>query len=435
MSEVKETTVIEGYRNSYNKVLAHIKKYPNTTVKAAMTRLSHIFDINEFVYTTLSGGKDSGLTSSLAAIVYEMRLKVKDGEMAIEEYNELLETHSTVELMEHDQKPVLMNMDSELMYSMTGEYLYRMYKMYAATYEIGDLSWVDKVNPKNNPGMYTYDEIASMSVEEIQDLISGYGKEALFDGAWCCFPVAWENTASMKESRYWSWDDTKKKLWTREMPQGQFVWNQDNFYEFPKKMGWPDPEPIITMGQTDQMLRTRFSRYMKTFKVKPDGTPASCAVLVAIRAAESFDRYTILKQGDYYTGYYGNQAGVNTYSPVIDMTNEDVYRAFSVFEMNLNEAYDRMYDAGIPLAKMRIGSLFNTHAGSSASWLASLDPGTHAKVISRVDGAEFNNAYGGRVGSSKHISIPQPKPFFEGRPTKPEQLAIELLNLDFVLAD
>ena len=171
--------------------------------------------------------------------------------------------------------------------------------------------------------------------------------------------------------------------------------------------------------------------WLDYFGKKLGKKPVECGVLVAIRASESFDRYTILKQGDYTTGYYGQQFRVNTYSPVIDLTNEDVYRFYSVFDVTINRAYEKMYDAGIPLAKMRIGSLFNSHAGSSASWLASLDPGTNAKVMTRVDGANFQGAYGGRVASSKYISIPQPKPFNEGYPTKPQELAIELLGIPY----
>lgn len=163
--------------------------------------------------------------------------------------------------------------------------------------------------------------------------------------------------------------------------------------------------------------------------------PVSSAVAVAIRAHESFDRYTILKQGNYETGYYGMQNGVRTYSPVMDMTNEDVYRFFSVFDFPINRAYALMYDAGIPLSKMRIGSIVNSHASNSSRWLNSLDPGAAAKAMGRLDGLNFHNAYGGAVHSSKLISIPQEKPFNEGRPKKVQQEAIELLGLDYYVVE
>ena len=163
--------------------------------------------------------------------------------------------------------------------------------------------------------------------------------------------------------------------------------------------------------------------------------PVSSAVLVAIRAAESFDRYTILKQGNYETGFYGMQNGVRTHSPVMDMTNEDVYRFFSVFDFPINRAYSLMYDAGIPIGKMRIGSIVNSHASNSSRWLNSLDPGAAAKAMGRLDGLNFHNAYAGAVHNSKLISIPQDKPFNEGRPKKVQQEAIELLGLEYYVLE
>lgn len=157
----------------------------------------------------------------------------------------------------------------------------------------------------------------------------------------------------------------------------------------------------------------------------------SCAVLVAIRADESLSRRTILIQGDTTTGYYGQQYGVNTYSPVMDLTNEDVYRFFSVFDWHINDAYNKMFDAGIPLAHMRIGSIVNVHSGSSVSWIAQLDPGSYAKIVTRLDGVDFTANYGGKSNKSKFISIPQIQPFNEGRPTKSQAFAIELLGLEF----
>ena len=430
MSKVKieiEEKVL-GYRNTYEKIVSHIKKNPDTTVKAAMTRMSNIFDQNEYVYSTLSGGKDSGLVTYMCMSIILMRRDVLSGKMSIEEYNEILGTQSTVDLMKRNLRTGLMTMDPEMVYSYTAEFYERTYKTLCGKYEIGDLSWVDKENKENNPGCYSYEEIKAMSTEEIQELITGYGEEPLMDGYWMTFPIAWENMTSLKEARYWSYDPEKKDVWTRPLPEGNYVWNLENFTEFPLRYNLPPMvDDTVIPGLTDQELRVKFSKWIKTTAYKGK----RCAVLVAIRAAESFDRYTILKQGDYTTGYYGSQFGVSTYSPVIDMTNEDVYRFYSVFDLPINKAYDKMYDAGIPLAKMRIGSLFNSHAGSSASWLASLDPGTHAKVLTRVDGANFNNAYGGRVASSKHISIPQHKPFNEGYPTRAQELAIELLNIPY----
>lgn len=466
---------IKGWKNTHELLVTNIKEFPDTTIAAAITRISNIMDMHDFVYSTFSGGKDSGVATAMLATVIELRRQVRYGELSLEEYNNIIKGSSTMESIYSDMDSALMTMDPEMAYSMTSDAYERMFKQYSGHYEIGDLSWVSE-NKEENPGCYTKEEIESMSTEEIQNLITGYGQKPIMQGFWMAFPIAWENMASDTEARYWSFDDRVQEQWTRPLPKGAYVWDQENFMEFPLQYGYPlTTDDDVTMGQTDQTLRTNFSKYLKrAIKFKSDnykeqilnevGDQAvveskedswtwngltkgevlaylnrsenpSAAVLVAIRAAESFDRYTILKQGNYTTGYYGTQNGVRTHSPLMDMTNEDVYRFFSVFDLPINKAYERMYDAGIPLAKMRIGSLLNSHAGNSSSWLASLDPGTHAKVLGRINNLNFHNLYGGKASNSKYITIPQTEPFNEGMPKKVQQEAIELLGLEFLTVE
>ena len=259
-----------GWKNTYEKILTHIQKNPDTTIKAAMTRLSNIFDHNEYIYSTLSGGKDSGLTTYLCASIILMRKEVLNGKMSIEEYNQILGTNSSVELMKKNLRVGLMTMDPEMVYSYTSEFYERTFKTLCGKYEIGDFSWVDENNKENNPGCYSAEQIKAMSTEEIQELITGYGEETLMYGYWCTFPIAWENMTSIKDARYWSFDPDKKDVWTRPMPVGNYVWNLDNFIEFPMRYGLPPiTDDIITPGQTDQELRVRFSQWIrKAYKNK-----------------------------------------------------------------------------------------------------------------------------------------------------------------------
>lgn len=253
-----------GWKNTYEKLLKHIKKNPDTTIKAAMTRLSNIYDKNDYVYTTLSGGKDSGLTTYVCASIICMRKEVIDGKMSIDEYNQILGTNSTVELMSRNLRTGCMTMDPEMVYSYTAEFYERTFKTLCGKYEIGDLSWVDEKNKENNPGCYSADEIKAMSTEEIQELITGYGQEPLMDGYWMVFPIAWENSTSIRQSRYWSYDPEKKDVWTRPLPEGDYVWSLENFVEFPIRYGLPPMvDDTIVPGLTDQELRVRFSQWIK----------------------------------------------------------------------------------------------------------------------------------------------------------------------------
>lgn len=253
-----------GYMHTFNLIREFLKTHKGTTINAAIKRLSNICDREDFVYSTASGGKDSAMTSVMFAFVVWLRREVERGNMTLESYNELVDGETTMENLSFYQKPGLMTMDTEMMYSFTSDGLERMFKAFCGRWEIGDLSWVSE-KKEENPYYYTKEEILAMPTEEIQKIVSGYGEEPILDGYWQAFPIAWENTASVTESRYWSFDSNKKDVWTRNLPVGNYVWNQENFYEFPVRNGLPttDEKEDICIGQTDQSLRTKTSKYFK----------------------------------------------------------------------------------------------------------------------------------------------------------------------------
>ena len=269
MSDKVELKIVDkdkiyGWKNTHDKIIKHIQEYPNTTIAAAVTRISNIFDEHKFVYGTFSGGKDSGVTSILLALVWQLRKNVKNGVLSLEQYNKIVKGKSTMNDIVQNIKPVLMTMDPELAYSMTGHAYERMFKQYCGQWNVGDFSWVSD-NNEENPGNYSKEDIMKMSTEEIQELVTGYGKESLMDGFWMAFPIAWENMVSQGEARYWSFDDrVPAEQWGRDLPVGNYVWNQENFYDFPLRYGFPPVDDSnVTIGSTDQDLRTKFSKYLK----------------------------------------------------------------------------------------------------------------------------------------------------------------------------
>ena len=48
------------------------------------------------------------------------------------------------------------------------------------------------------------------------------------DRFWCCIPQAVENSLSVYEPFWYTWDDHKQDLWARPMPQYPYVYNLDN---------------------------------------------------------------------------------------------------------------------------------------------------------------------------------------------------------------
>jgi len=161
------------------------------------------------------------------------------------------------------------------------------------------------------------------------------------------------------------------------------------------------------------------------------------AAVVAIRAAESFDRYTVLKQGDYHTGRYGTQYDFEVDSPFFDLTTEDLWKVNTCLGFDSNYIYDMMWDAGVPLATMRIGSPLNEHAGDSVKLFKVLNPGTYSKMVGRLDGVDFVAGYGGVFQKGfKYINLPKLEAFKMGSiESEPLARAINYLNAKYILSE
>ncbi len=160
-------------------------------------------------------------------------------------------------------------------------------------------------------------------------------------------------------------------------------------------------------------------------------------VVVAIRAAESFDRYTVLKQGDYTNARYGTQYDVGVFSPFMDLSTEDLWRITSLLNLDCNEIYSMYWDAGVPLAKQRIGSPVNEKSGDSVKLYKVLNPGTYSKMVGRIAGVDFVAAYGGCFNQGfKYIKLDQPKPFYEGILTSDSLIkALNYVGVDYTVRD
>lgn len=161
-----------------------------------------------------------------------------------------------------------------------------------------------------------------------------------------CLRLGWQSGVSFGESRLTSWDKDKEDMWIRPMPKkeelGMDVITNDNIKEAnlvllsslsPEMQEVKRQEgsvieidgvelvPNFGFGAKDLELKgyesVQFSCW--TFEAQdedneqdtftrwlleslPSGTQAYN--LVSLRASESFDRYTILRQSDYSTGHY-----------------------------------------------------------------------------------------------------------------------------------
>lgn len=214
------------------------------------------------------------------------------------------------------------------------------------------------------------------------------------DRYWLCLPMAVRNAMSTYEPYWYPWDPDKKNIWVREMPDYPYVYNMDHCPDFFQK------------GMTDPQTQHAFGRW---YHQRCAG--AKTIILLGLRAQESLHRYSAIvnKRHPYQDKLWiSEQAkGIWSASPLYDWETEDVWAANGKFNFPYNHLYDLYYKAGVPLEEMRVASPFIEFAGASLNLYRVIEPQTWAKVVGRVNGANFGSIYGKtKAMGYKQISLP-----------------------------
>jgi predicted phosphoadenosine phosphosulfate sulfurtransferase len=154
-------------------------------------------------------------------------------------------------------------------------------------------------------------------------------------------------------------------------------------------------------------LYKQFGRWYKDYK----GGGKTIALL-GLRADESLHRYSAIvnKRHDYCGKKWitRNFKDVYSASPLYDWTTEDVWIANARFVFDYNNLYDLYYKAGLTIDQMRVASPFNEWATESLNVYRVIEPKTWAKLVGRVQGANFGAIYGGtKAMGYKSVSLPE----------------------------
>lgn len=199
---------------------------------------------------------------------------------------------------------------------------------------------------------------------------------------WVCLPMGVRNAMSQSEPYWYPWDDTKKEIWVRSMPNHEYVINLENnpfeFYQY-------------KMLQDD--IYKQFGRWYK----ERCGGGKTIGIL-GLRASESLNRYSgiVNKIRDYKGKKWITQRHKDVWSasPIYDWEVEDVWIANGRFSFPYNGLYDLYYKAGATLPQMRVASPFLEWAGDSLEMYRRIEPETWSRVVGRVNGANFGAIYG-----------------------------------------
>ena len=211
---------------------------------------------------------------------------------------------------------------------------------------------------------------------------------------WLCLPNSVPTATSIIDNLWIPWEKSKENIWVREMPTDNYVINQDN-------VQW-NYKP----GERDYKVQSDFTKWYASENGKT-------AVLIAIRADESLDRYRAIKSERKVNGYkstnYINKSAQGVYNvyPIYDWSVEDIWTANSRFGYSYNPIYDLYYRAGMKLNDMRVASPFLSEGISSLKYYQVLEPNTWAKMLGRVNGVNFSGIYGGTTAMGwKNIKLP-----------------------------
>jgi len=213
---------------------------------------------------------------------------------------------------------------------------------------------------------------------------------------WVCLPTASKTPLSNYELYWYPWDDEKTDIWVREMPSFPYIINLEN-----------NPFGFYKYKMLQEDLYKQFGRWYKD--TKGGGKTIG---LVGLRADESLHRYSAIVNKKYA---YKDEKWITTIfkdvwsaSPLYDWTAEDVWVANGRFDFDYNGLYDLYYKAGLTIDQMRVASPFNEWAMESLNLYRVIEPETWARLVGRVQGANFGAIYGGtKAMGYKSVTLPE----------------------------
>lgn len=254
--------------------------------------------------------------------------------------------------------------------------------------------YAKSTNQLDKLGMYFLDYEAQyqLTIDYVQ---SEFDRLTDIKRYWLCLPNSVPTATSMSTGYWIPWDKQKKDIWVRDMPNYDYVINEDNVpFDY-------------TVGRDDYTVQEDFTKWFSS-------EYGTTGVLIGIKAAESLDRYRAIKSKHKTNGYKDynymisrNDTTVNVY-PIYDWETQDVWIANAKNAWNYNKLYDLYYQAGIGIEQMRVASPFLSQGLETLKYYQVIEPNTWAKMLGRVNGVNFSGIYGGTTAMGwKSIQLPE----------------------------
>lgn len=195
-----------------------------------------------------------------------------------------------------------------------------------------------------------------------------------------CVPCKVLTCTSMFQSYWRPWEESKREMWVREMPEGAYTREDFDFF---------------TDDLWDYEFQIKFAEWLH----KRKSAQRTCC-LIGIRSQESLNRWRTVHSDRNYKKYKGlkwireMKYGICNAYPIHDWLTTDIWVANGRFRWDYNRLYDLYYRAGVPLDKQRVASPFISQAISSLRLYQAIDPDMWGKMVNRVNGVNFAGLYG-----------------------------------------
>lgn len=258
------------------------------------------------------------------------------------------------------------------------------------------LDYQRKYYPQKGIGVFHQDFEAQYTVttEYIKRTFEKIKQEV--EAYWVCLPMATRTALSSYEMYWYPWDDTKKESWVREMPTGEYVINLEN-----------NPIDTYYYRMHQEELARQFGRWYHRSHGKK-----KTVCLLGMRADESLKRYSgfLNKKYSYHGECWLSKMFKDVWcaSPLYDWSLSDVWHANYLFDYDYNRLYDLYYMARLKVGQMRVASPFNDYSKDSLNLYRVIDPQIWAKLVGRVQGANFAGIYGKtKAMGYRNLTLPQ----------------------------
>lgn len=201
-------------------------------------------------------------------------------------------------------------------------------------------------------------------------------------GWWVCLPIHLRNAVSQILPYWVCWDKEKRDAWVREYPENEHVITDESFF------------PFFKHGMEFEEFVPEFARWFS------QGKKTACCV--GIRSDESLNRFRTIASSSKVTLdglqwttklFPKDDSEIYNCYPIYDWRTEDIWRANGKFGWDYNKIYDIMHMAGVSIYKQRLCQPYGDDQRQGLYLFKILEPETWAKVVNRVEGANFGNRY------------------------------------------